>query len=57
MSTILIDFPKIKYRGFIIDDRFPYASLYVEGSRQRLWEGSVNSCKEWVDDFLNWCNK
>jgi hypothetical protein len=55
--TTIISFPIIEYKGFEIQDRFPYAFLHVKGGRQLLWEGSVSSCKEWVDDFLNWCNK
>lgn len=55
--TTIISFPEIKYRGFVIYDRFPYALLHLEGSRQLLWEGSVGSCKEWVDDLLKWCEQ
>lgn len=52
--AIIICFPIIEYRGFEIHERFPYAMLYAKDSRQLLWEGSVDSCKEWIDDFLNW---
>ena len=54
--AIIICFPIIEYRGFEIHERFPYAMLYAKDSRQLLWEGSVDSCKEWIDDFLNWCS-
>ena len=56
MMATIIHFPTIEYRGFEINDRFPYALLYAKNSRQLLWEGSIDSCKEWVDDFLNWCS-
>ncbi len=55
--SVIIDFPKIEYRGFEIHDRFPYAKVHAKDSRQCLWEGSVNSCKEWIDDFWRWANK
>jgi len=57
MSTTIISFNIINYKGFEIHDRFPYALLHAKDSRQLLWEGSIDSCKEYVDDLLKWMDE